>query len=414
MIEIRALGPLELLGPDERADPAAILTRPKRAAVLAYLACSRPYGARLRDELLGMFWPRLSQEKAGRALNQSVYVLRSALGEGAIWTRGEHIGLEPDRVWIDVVAFDAALESDDARRALELHRGDFLQGFYLGAARSFERWLDTEREHYLRRVVDAAGGLATAEQAAGNPVEAIRWLRYALEIRPYEERLLRRLLRLLVEQGDRASAARDLDRFAGRLRDELGVDASPETYDVVRIRTRAPAVEPRTGDHVTGDRSDAGRRPSPGAVPPPSSVEPPAPSGAKPRSRRPSSLGARRLALMALLGVGLLTAAAARAWFARSSDALSDRTRVLVAPLENRTNDPALNGLGRIAADWISRGLLATGLLEVVPATVPRREGETWTDLGDAAGAGLIVTGSLQRNGPEVVLTSLVLDVEDG
>ncbi len=229
LIEIRALGTFELLGPGEHVDPATILSRPKRAAVLAYLACARPFGPRPRDELLGTFWPELEQRNAGRALNQSVYLLRSVIGEDAIATRGNDVWLDPDITWIDVVAFDAAIDAGDPRRATRLYRGEFLQGFYLSGARNFERWLDGERALYLRLVIEATEALVTAEEAAGNRTEAIRWLRQAIEMGPYEERLLRRLLRLLVEQGDHASAVYELDRFSSRLRDELGADVSPET-----------------------------------------------------------------------------------------------------------------------------------------------------------------------------------------
>lgn len=413
LIEIRALGTLGLLGPGEGVDPAAVLSRPKRAAVLAYLACARPYGARTRDELLGMFWPELSQEKAGKALNQSVYVLRSVVGEGTISTHGNLIGLDPDRVWIDVVAFDAALAAGDARRALELYRGDLLQGFHLDRARDFERWLDAEREFYLRRVIEAGERLASEEEAAGNLIEAIRWLRHALEIRPYEERLLRRLLRLLLDQGDHASAVREFERFAGRLRAELGVDVSPETHELVRRRVRAG--EPSRGEPAAGD-ADHGE-PShsvPDAATAPTPVESASrvTTGGGPRGRGGS--GPRKLAQAALLAAGLVgIGMGARALLERPG-APSGRTRVLVVALENRTGDPDLEGQARIAADWISRGLMATGLLEVVPTTRRREAGETWPEVGAAAGAEFIVSGSLQRDGSDVVLTAHVLEVESG
>ncbi|MDX1393066.1 MAG: BTAD domain-containing putative transcriptional regulator [Gemmatimonadota bacterium] len=393
MIEIRALGTFELLGPGEVVDPAAVLSRPKRAAVLAYLACARPYGARPRDELLAMFWPELGQENAGRALNQSVYVLRSVIGEGAISTHGNQVGLDPDLVWTDVVSFDAALDSEP-RRALELYRGELLQGFYLDGSRAFERWLDTEREHYVRQAVEAAENLVDEEEAAGNPVEAIRWIRYALEIRPFEERLLRRLLRFLVERGDQANATRELERFADRLRDELGLEVSSETFRLVREGVRA---------------SDRDR------LPPDSASEVGGSAATRVELRQGPTSPPRRVARTALLVAAMIAVVVgARGWLERRGAPAPDRPRVLVAALENRTGDRDFERQAGIAADWIARGLISTGLLEVVPVTSPRADGDSWIEVGAAVGAELVVAGSLQRDRSDVVLTAYVLEVESG
>ena len=40
----------------------------------------------------------------------------------------------------------------------------------------------------------------------------------------------------------------------------------------------------------------------------------------------------------------------------------------VVAVVENRTGDPALDNLGTMAADWVTQGLSQTGLVEVVPS----------------------------------------------
>lgn len=403
LIEIRTLGTFQVRGPGERVDPARVLTRPKRAAVLAYIACARPYGPRARDELLGMFWPELEQEKAARALNQSVYILRSVLGDAAVSTRGKDIGLDPDHVRTDVVAFEASLAAGDLREAMRAHRGEFLRGFYLSGSHAFERWLDGEREHYRRRGIAAAEGLASAEETAGHPAEAIRWLRHALEMSPYEERLLQRLLELLIARGDRATAARELDRFSRRIRDELGADVAAETRALLEA------------DRALSSASEAD--PDPAPVP----ADVPVPEAGASETRRRETGRARRRRIGTLIATGVLMAAGlvaigagARGWLGRPDPAPTARTRVLVAALENRTDDPSLDELGRISGDWISRGLLATGLLEVVPGALPRGDRARWSEAGESVGADLIVAGSVQRDGADVVLTALVFDVDSG
>ena len=419
LIEIRAFGPFELRGPGEQVDPAAVLSRAKRAAVLAYLACARPYGPRGRDELLGVFWPELDQAKAGRALNQSVYVLRSVLGEDVISTRGSEVGLDAGVVWSDVVAFQEALDTGDLDGAIALYRGEFLQGLYLSGARNFERWLDDEREFHSRRAVDVADRLSAREEAAGSPAEALRWMRRALEIAPYDERRFRRLLGLLVAGGDRATAARELDRFACRLREDLGDEVSDDTRDVVRGPT-VEGIGESAALAASATRPGRPQRSDPRSAT--ASAEAPsvgrAPDDAARNEAVPSARPDRRTRIRVSTGLGVVgifaLAIGALAWFDRQQPPPTDPARVLVAPFENRTDDPSLDALGRIAADWVARGLIGTGLLEVVPRTMTPDDRARWPEVGAAAGAGMIVTGSIQREPPNVVLAAQVLDVASG
>ena len=109
MIEFRTLGTLDLRDPGNGREFRGMLARPKRVALLAYLALARPRGVHHRDTLLGIFWPETSQERARHALNQALYVLRRALGDGVVVTRGaEEIEINVAELWCDAAAFEAA------------------------------------------------------------------------------------------------------------------------------------------------------------------------------------------------------------------------------------------------------------------------------------------------------------------
>src|SRR2546425_10874480 len=109
MIEFRLLGTLHLIDAAGR-EVKSLLTRPRRLALLAYLAAATPRGLHRRDSLLALFWPELDQEHARAALRQALHVVRGSLGSDLVLTRGdEEIGLDFDRLWCDVVAFDEAV-----------------------------------------------------------------------------------------------------------------------------------------------------------------------------------------------------------------------------------------------------------------------------------------------------------------
>src|SRR3989441_8724142 len=93
------------------------------------------------------------------------------------------------------------------------------------------------------------------------------------------------------------------------------------------------------------------------------------------------------------------------------------RSRVLVVPFANRTDDSTLDPLGNLAADWITRGLALTGKVEIAdPGTMvlggttgsanrPRQAGHEAAAvraLSLASGSGLAVWGSMYRRGDSI------------
>ncbi|MEO7217622.1 MAG: hypothetical protein ABI026_05465, partial [Gemmatimonadaceae bacterium] len=75
MMWLRTLGALELL--DSAGQPLnSVVVQPKRVALLAYLAVALPRGFHRRDQILLIFWPDLTEDRARNALRQAVHHLR--------------------------------------------------------------------------------------------------------------------------------------------------------------------------------------------------------------------------------------------------------------------------------------------------------------------------------------------------
>ena len=242
MIELRLLGRLSLTSADGR-DVRALLGQPRRLALLAYLAAATPPGFHRRDSLLALFWPELDQEHARAALRQALHVVRDALGADAVASRGdEEIGLDVDQVWCDVAAFGRAVHRAEFREALDLYRGDLLEGFFISDAPDFERWLETERSRLRELASRAARTLGERYEADGNLTTAVHWARRAMELAPNEEALLRRLITVLDRHGDRVGALGAYEEFRARLADEYEAQPAPETEALVAaVRARQQA-----------------------------------------------------------------------------------------------------------------------------------------------------------------------------
>ena len=255
MIRLQILGGVALEGP-ERPELQHLLTQPKPLALLCVLALAGDTGYSRRDLLVTLFWPDLDHEHARAALRQNLLVLRRYLGSDTIRNRGDdEIGLDPERIWCDATAFQELGSAGDALAAMQLYRGDLLEGMHISvAAPQLDQWLDTERLRLRRLALQMAWQCAAQRQAESNAPEACRWAQQAVELEPMDEQGVRRYLQLLDEAGDRAGAVREYESFAERLSEEFEVRPSAETQALIAaIRARdlgagppSPATEERT------------------------------------------------------------------------------------------------------------------------------------------------------------------------
>ena len=138
--------------------------------------------------------------------------------------------LDATVVGCDAVLFREHLAANCEREALELYRGDFMEGFFISGCPDFEKWTDREQAGLKRAAIDAAVRLARTELSERpRDGEGARFARIAVDLAPHDETAARVLMRALDAAGDRAGALAAYRGFADRLRDGLGLEPAPET-----------------------------------------------------------------------------------------------------------------------------------------------------------------------------------------
>jgi DNA-binding SARP family transcriptional activator len=239
MIQLWTLGTLRVEGPSA-AVADDLVAQPKALGLLCYLALARPRGFHQRDRIVAMFWPELDQERARAALRKLLHRLRQTLGEDVVQSIGrESVALIPDLVRSDAADFDDAVVNGRLTRALELYCGELLPSFFIPGADEFERWLENERAYYHQRAVDAAWSLVESFAQQNEATNATRLARLVARLASRDERMTRRVLKMLDRLGDRAGAMDVYRGFERRLRRDLDVDPSPETVQLIQeIQTR--------------------------------------------------------------------------------------------------------------------------------------------------------------------------------
>ncbi|WP_349436215.1 BTAD domain-containing putative transcriptional regulator [Pararhizobium sp. A13] len=183
-----------------------------------------------RDKLADLLWGDSDGEHARNSLRQTISVLRRNLmraGADIIQSRKDIIGLKPDTVGVDVEDFEAALTArspQELEMALASYGGPFLDGFYLGRS-AFDDWVALERDRLLNlaldsfeklgRLVDVETGLALADRL--------------LAMEPTREASHRLKMELLIACGQHDRAMRTFETCRSMLKQEFGVEVSPET-----------------------------------------------------------------------------------------------------------------------------------------------------------------------------------------
>jgi DNA-binding SARP family transcriptional activator/TolB-like protein len=420
MLRLRLLGSRELERADQ-ADASAVFAQPKRFALLAYMACRADRFHR-RDTLLAVFWPELDTFAARRALRNSLYHLRLALGEDVFIARGDdELMIDRAKVWCDVPALGESLAAARFDEAVALYRGELLEGVHVsGVGEEFEDWLVRERAQALERVLRALEHLGREHDAAGRLADAAQAAVRATQLAPFDEACVRRAVVALHASGDRGGAFSLFDGYARKLAEEFDASPNAETIALVNrlklgaepipIAVSPPPAPPPASPPAPMPAAESTAAPS--VEPPASSAElapvPPPVRVAVPRSRTP---------LYAALAAVLLLAVGALYLFERPRAQSRPRRRVIVAVFANRTGDASLDPIADMMIDWVTRSLLAERVVDVVdPRALYARGRDSTGQPVDAVtlarrnGADLTIDGSYYRSGDSLLFTANLLD----
>jgi DNA-binding SARP family transcriptional activator len=229
--ELRLLGAPEL----RRGAAPAALSSAKALALLGYLALAA--GPQSREQLLDLLWPESAPAAARKNLRNTLWAIRSALGDDVLVGAGERVGLSA-AVRLDLWDFLAALSQPDGggpaslRAALGLYRGPLLDGLSLLDAPEFELWLTGARASLLQRYSAAAELLLAQQRAAGDWAALAASAAAALAHDDLHEAAHRALMEALARRGDRAGALRQYERLRSSLDRELGAAPDPASEAV--------------------------------------------------------------------------------------------------------------------------------------------------------------------------------------
>ncbi|MEO5653304.1 MAG: AAA family ATPase [Marmoricola sp.] len=232
-LRFNLLGGVEMSGSD-------VVLSARALALIGYLV-THAETPQPRGHLADVLWPESSSAQARTNLRRELHHLRAALnGSGALEVTGAALAWRKSAdCEVDVITFSvaqgralAALAAGEdgagaeVRRALASYGGDFLPGCY-------DDWAMRAQESLQDACVQLCDRAVLFHEQRGDLEEAVSLVRRRIGLRPLEESGYRALMQLQHEAGDRAGAMRTYHRCASVLEQELALEPSLETRQLL-------------------------------------------------------------------------------------------------------------------------------------------------------------------------------------
>ncbi len=207
----------------------------KAQALLIYLAVTGQ--THRRDTLANLLWSDTTDRKARKNLRDALSNLRKLVAPYLTITR-QTVTFNLDSAYaVDVTQFQTVLQTETTadpellQAALDLYRGEFLEGFHVRDAPAFEEWVSMQREWLHGLAIQGWHTLSNhyATQGEAGRSRAIEATAQLLALEPWREESHRQMMELLARAGQRSAALAQYETCRRILAEALGTEPMPET-----------------------------------------------------------------------------------------------------------------------------------------------------------------------------------------
>jgi DNA-binding SARP family transcriptional activator len=223
-------------------EPFVMATPRRTLPILAYLLLNR--GTAVSREFLAYFmWPDESETSARTKLRANLHDLARVLppAPAGYWIAadGDNVAWNSEaRLRLDIEEFEACCADPERREeGVQLYRGELLATLY-------DEWIFVPRERYRNLYLATLTELISEARRRRDFPRAIARAQELLVVDPWREDVVRRLIAVRYESGDRSGALVEYQRFAARLHAELNIEPMPETVALRDAIGRDESIDP--------------------------------------------------------------------------------------------------------------------------------------------------------------------------
>jgi LuxR family transcriptional regulator, maltose regulon positive regulatory protein len=241
-LTVKVLGHVEIYRDPAKPFASTAWTTRRARDIFCYIATRKDRRVP-KDVLIEAFWGDEELEAIEKNFHPTISHIRKALNsrqafkQNFIVFRDGAYQLNPEFSYrIDTEEFmdhvsaaeNAKKEKNDAvllkhlEAAAALYRGDFMEGLY-------EDWAEEQRNYYREQYLHVLNALAKLSVSEKRWTDALKFAKQILGIDPYREDLHRLVIKVLLAQRKQAAARKHFEEMEKLLKEELGVEPSPET-----------------------------------------------------------------------------------------------------------------------------------------------------------------------------------------
>jgi ATP/maltotriose-dependent transcriptional regulator MalT/DNA-binding SARP family transcriptional activator len=246
-LTIRMLGPVEIYRDPARPLAADAWTTKRARDILCFIA-SRRHRRASKDTIIDTFWGESDSGAVGKNFHPTVSHVRKALNSNQpfkqnflVYRDGDYLLSQDFPYFVDTEEFDRLLaEGESARRsgdrgrlvecferAVELYRGDFMQG-------SYDDWVEEQRAYYKEQHLRMLETLAVAAQKSEDWSRSLKLAQRIIAEDQFREDVHCMIMRAQAALGNRAAVRDQYESLRKLLRKELGVEPAAATQEVFK------------------------------------------------------------------------------------------------------------------------------------------------------------------------------------
>lgn len=195
-------------------------------ALLYYMLVSKVVS---RDEAVGLLWPDEEEKIAKKNLRNAIYQAKKSLGADIISSPKKSLLLLNETLEIES---DVDLFVHSPRQNMHLYTGDFLQGFFLKDAESYEYWIVKMRNYYKEKFSKECYLKIEEDIQNKNYDEVENHIQRLTDLDEYDERNFRLLMRFYQDTGRNSKVIETYYDLSKLLRRELGIDPDRKTKEI--------------------------------------------------------------------------------------------------------------------------------------------------------------------------------------
>ena len=225
-------------------DKPTEIKRRKGLAIIAYLAATGEVQG--REFLATLLWPESDQSRSRAGLRSALFSINKSEMSEWLMVDKEFISLELGSAdQVDVLTFSRLLAEVDSHQhslgelcescfsrletAVGLYTDDFLAGFTLENAPSYDEWQFFLGDALKRQQKEALSSLLSQIRHEKRLEQAIPYAKRLLALDSLDEEAQRQLIRLYAQVGQKSAALRQYQQCLNLLEQELGLPPEDQT-----------------------------------------------------------------------------------------------------------------------------------------------------------------------------------------